>query len=154
MNMRIIHIIAAAAAIAALSGCELEETATADTKSDRSSAKQDAKKDKADDGPKLTTSQENAVDSAEGYLDFGHFSKAGLIRQLSSEYGEGFSKADAKFAADHVDVDWKAEAAEAAESYMSTGSFSRAGLTRQLTSEYGEGFTEAQAEHGVTQVGL
>jgi hypothetical protein len=36
------------------------------------------------------------------------FSKAGLIQQLSSPAGEGYSKADAKAAANHVDADWNA----------------------------------------------
>ena len=32
-----------------------------------------------------------AVEAAKSYLDSGSFSKQGLIDQLSSEYGEGFS---------------------------------------------------------------
>ena len=99
-------------------------------------------------------SQENAIESAQSYLDFGAFSESGLIEQLSSPYGEGFSKADAEFAVSHIKVDWNAEAAESAATYLENGSFSRQGLIEQLESEYGEGFTHAQAVYGVNQTGL
>ena len=80
------------------------------------------------------------------------FSREGLIGQLSSSAGEGFSKADATFAADHVDVNWNDEAVESAQSYLDMSSFSRQGLTDQLSSSVGEGFTLAQAQYAVNQV--
>ena len=89
-----------------------------------------------------TASQENAIESAESYLDFTGFSRQGLIEQL--EYEE-FSTADATYAVDHVTVDWNAEAVESAESYLDFTSFSKSGLIDQL--EY-EGFTPAQAQYG------
>ena len=49
------------------------------------------------------------------YLETGSFSRNGLIKQLSSAYGEGFSKADAIYAVDHIDVDWNEQAAKAAK---------------------------------------
>ena len=104
--------------------------------------------------PVFTVSQENAIDSAQSYLDFGAFSESGLIEQLSSEYGEGFSKADAVFAVNHIDVNWNEQAAKSAQSYLDFGSFSRQGLIEQLESEYGEGFTHSQAVYGVNPTGL
>jgi hypothetical protein len=98
--------------------------------------------------PELTAAQENAIESAESYLEFGGFSRQGLIDQLSSEYGEGFKKKDATFAVDYLDVNWKKEAVEAAESYLESGSFSLDGLIEQLESEYGDQFTHAQAVYG------
>lgn len=95
--------------------------------------------------PSMTTAQENAIESAEGYLDSGDFSKKGLIDQLKYE---DFSKSDAKFAVSHVDADWKQEAADAAEGYLDSGSFSKQGLLEQLLYEE---FTQAQAEYGVSQ---
>jgi hypothetical protein len=68
---------------------------------------------------------------------------------LSSEYGEGFSKADATYAVDALNVDWNEQAAKSAKSYLSHSSFSRQGLIEQLSSEAGEGFTHAQAVYGV-----
>jgi len=82
------------------------------------------------------------------------FSRAGLIHQLSSSAGEGFSKADATFAVDHLNVNWNEQAVESAKSYMSMGGFSRAGLIEQLSSSAGEGFTYAQAVYAANAVGL
>lgn len=107
--------------------------------------------------PQLTRGQENAIRSAQSYLDFTAFSRAGLFDQLTSEYGEGYEGADAEFALAYLEqnglVDWNAEAVESAESYLSFTSFSRQGLYDQLTSEYGEQFTPEQAEHALTAVG-
>jgi hypothetical protein len=113
----------------------------------------------APDAPEGTSSsetagQENARRSAESYLEFSAFSRKGLIQQLSSEYGEGFSKADAIFAVNHIDVDWNEQAAKSAKNYLDTSAFSRQGLIEQLESEYGDGFTHAQAVYGVNQTGL
>lgn len=105
-----------------------------------------------------SVSQQNAYRSAQSYLDFTAFSRAGLINQLTSEYGEGYPLADAEFAVARLEaeggVDWNAEAAESAKNYLEFTSFSRAGLIDQLTSQYGEGFTLEQAEYGVSQTGL
>jgi len=107
--------------------------------------------------PQLTLGQQNAIRSAQSYLDFTAFSRAGLFEQLTSEYGEGFEAADAEFAIAHLEqnglVDWNAEAAESAQSYLDFTSFSRQGLYDQLTSEYGEQFTPEQAQYALTAVG-
>jgi hypothetical protein len=102
--------------------------------------------------PDLTAGQENALNSAQDYIDLSGFSRAGLIRQLSSSAGEGFSKADATFAANHVGADWNAEAVEAAQEYLDFQSFSRSGLIEQLSSSAGDQFTPAQAQYAVDQV--
>lgn len=104
--------------------------------------------------PKYTRSQEQAIKAAENYLDFASFSKKGLIRQLSSDAGEGFPEADARFAVNHIKVDWNAEAVEAAENYLDFSSFSRDGLIQQLTSPAGEQFTLEQATYAADKVGL
>jgi hypothetical protein len=106
------------------------------------------------EGTSETAGQENARRSAENYLDFSAFSRKGLIEQLSSEYGDGFSKADAIYAVNHLDVDWNEQAAKSAKNYLDTSAFSRQGLIEQLSSEYGDGFTHAQAVYGVNQTGL
>lgn len=96
----------------------------------------------------LTRSQENAIRKAQDYLDYSAFSRKGLVGQL--EY-EGFSTADATFAVDHLNVDWKLQAAKKAEEYLKYSPFSRSGLFDQLIYE---GFTEEEAEYGVGQTGL
>ena len=106
----------------------------------------------ADEG---TVSQQQALGSAQDYLSMGSgFSKKGLIKQLSSPYGEQFSVADATWAANHCGADWDAQAVLSAKSYLQTSHFSRAGLIEQLTSPYGEQFTYAQAIYAVNHVGL
>ena len=99
--------------------------------------------------PAETPGQKNARESAEQYLQTQAFSRAGLVKQLSSQYGEGFSKADAIYAVNHIDVDWNEQAAKAAKDYLANQPFSRAGLIHQLESPYGDGFTHAQAVYGV-----
>jgi hypothetical protein len=104
--------------------------------------------------PKVTAAQEQAIGSAESYLAFTAFSRKGLIRQLSSDAGEGFSVADATYAVDHIKVDWNEQAARSARSYLEMTHFSRSGLIHQLESSSGEGFTHRQAVYGVTKAGL
>lgn len=96
----------------------------------------------------MTVPQENAIDSAESYLDFTAFSRTGLIEQLEFE---GYSTEDATFAVDSLDIDYKEQAAKAAKSYLDFTSFSRSGLIEQLMFE---GYTEEQATYGVDQAGL
>jgi hypothetical protein len=100
--------------------------------------------------PVGTASQQQALQSAQGYLSDGQgFSRNGLIEQL--EY-EKFSPADAAWAADHSGANWNDQAVTSAKGYMSDGQgFSRQGLIDQL--EY-EKFTVAQATYAVNHVGL
>jgi hypothetical protein len=104
--------------------------------------------------PDMTTGQQNAVQSAQSYLDMGSgFSQAGLMEQLTSTSGEGFSKADATFAINNIKPDWNEQAVLSAKGYMKMGGFSRASLLEQLTSKAGAGFTQAQALHALKAVG-
>lgn len=102
--------------------------------------------------PQVTAGQRAALESARNYLDMGGFSKRKLTQQLSSSYGEGFSRSDARWAVKHSGADWNQEAVDSAKSYMDMGGFSRQRLLEQLTSSYGEGFTQAQAEYAVEKV--
>lgn len=98
--------------------------------------------------PQISVSQEQAVRTAENYLSFTAFSRKGLIKQL--EY-EKFSKEDASYAVDHIQVDWNEQAAKHAKQYLDLSSFSRSGLIKQLKFE---GYTDEQAKHGAAAVGL
>jgi hypothetical protein len=98
--------------------------------------------------PEFTLSQEQAIRSANEYLSFMAFSKSGLADQLVFE---GFSKADAEFAVEHIDVSWKEQALESGRDYLDMMSFSRSGLIDQL--EF-EGFSTKQATYAVDQLGL
>ena len=104
----------------------------------------------------MTMSQANAYDAALSYLEFSHFSKKGLIDQLSSEYGDGYDLKDAKFAVNAVEenglVDWYEQAEGAARDYLDSMSFSKNELIDQLESEYGDNFTHDQAVKAVQAV--
>lgn len=106
--------------------------------------------------PSMTSGQQQAVESAQNYLNDGQgFSEQGLLDQLTSSAGEGFSKSDAEFAIKHLHPDWNAQAVESAKNYLKDGQgFSRADLLDQLTSSAGEGFTYAQAEYALKKVGM
>jgi hypothetical protein len=101
--------------------------------------------------PSMTGAQQQAVSAANGYLSEGQgFSKQGLLQQLTSSAGDGFSKSDAEFAINYLHPNWDQQAADAANGYLSEGQgFSQASLTQQLTSSAGDGFTQAQAEYAI-----
>jgi flagellar biosynthesis GTPase FlhF len=101
-----------------------------------------------------TLSQKNAIKAAESYLSISGFSKAGLIEQLSSSAGSGFSNQDAVFAVDHLHVNWDEQAVRSAKDYLKTSSFSCQGLIEQLSSSAGSKYTQAQAEYAAKKVGL
>ena len=96
----------------------------------------------------LTVSQENAIETARDYLDYGAFSKSGLIGQLKFE---GFSAADARFAVNYISVNWNEQAAK---STMGPGVRFVQLARASLTSWSSKGFTHDQAVYGVNTTGL
>jgi Host cell surface-exposed lipoprotein len=106
--------------------------------------------------PAMTSSEQQAVESVQSYLSDGEgFSYQGLLQQLTSSYGSGFSESDAKFALSYLNPDWNSQAVIAAKSYLSDGEgFSKVGLFQQLTSSYGSGFTTTQADYALSKVGM
>lgn len=92
----------------------------------------------------------NAITAAEGYLDLMAFSEQGLIDQLSSSAGDGYSKGAATAAVRSLTVDWDEQAATAAQNYLDLMPFSKSELIDQLVQ--GDGFTRDQATYGVGQV--
>jgi len=101
----------------------------------------------------LNRPQRNAVRSAEQYLSMMGFSRSGLIKQLSSDAGDGYSVADATVAVDHLNVDWNEQATRSAKQYLSMMGFSCSGLIEQLSSSAGDQYTMNQATHGARQAG-
>jgi Host cell surface-exposed lipoprotein len=101
--------------------------------------------------PSMTTAQQQAVEAAEDYLSEGQgFSEQGLLQQLTSSAGNGFSNSDAEFAINYLNPNWDQQAVDAAKGYLSEGQgFSEQGLLQQLTSSAGSGFTQAQAEYAI-----
>jgi len=95
----------------------------------------------------------NAVRSAKQYLSVQGFSRNGLIEQLSSDYGDGYNRADATAAVDSLKMDWSKQAARSAQQYLSIQGFSCKGLIEQLSSNAGDKYTIEQATYGARQAG-
>lgn len=125
------------------------ENISQDSQSEKPAAQE---KPAAEEKPETTSGQKRALQSAENYLDLSGMSKAGIIQQLSSSAGEGFSKADATFAANNVDADWKQEAVEAAKNYLDISPMSKDALIQQLSSAAGDKFTPTQARYAANKV--
>jgi len=104
-------------------------------------------------GPTLTNQQQNAARSAQQYLTMEGFSRQGLIDQLSSSAGDGYSVQDATVAVDSLKVDWNAQAVRSAKQYLQMQAFSCNGLIQQLDSSSGDQYTVAQATYGAQQAG-
>ena len=98
--------------------------------------------------PTVTAGQQNALRTAQSYINIMPFSRSGLIDQLMFE---GYSSEDATYAVDALNADWNEQAAKAAEAYLDIMGFSRSGLIDQLVFE---GYTREQAEYGVSEAGL
>ena len=81
------------------------------------------------------------------------FSRDGLIDQLSSSFGNGYSKEVATVAVDSLEADWNEQAKRAAAEYLQMQGFSCRELIGQLSSSYGNKFTKAQAAYGAKQAG-
>jgi len=101
----------------------------------------------------LTGQQRNAVRSAQQYLSISGFSRSGLIDQLSSDAGDGYSVLDATAAVDYLNVDWNEQAVRSAKQYLSISGFSCKGLIEQLSSSAGDRYTVSQATYGARQAG-
>lgn len=147
---RYVVALAVLVAVLSLAGCAVpEESGNAPEKPAQSVS--GAESD-GDVQPEMTSGQKNALRAAENYLDLSGFSKAGLIAQLSSPAGDDYSKSDATFAANNVDVDWKEEAVEAAKNYLEITPMSKSALVDQLSSSAGDKFTPAQARYAANKV--
>lgn len=98
-------------------------------------------------GDSATLGEQNALQSAMGYLRVSAFSYEGLIDQL--EY-ENYTHAEATYAADHCGADWEEQALKSAQNYLKVSAFSYSGLIDQL--DY-SGFTSEQATYAADHCG-
>lgn len=117
------------------------------------SEKEESVRQSPEKANRLSGPQRNAVRSAQQYLSVMGFSRSGLINQLSSDAGDGYSVADATVAVDHLNVDWNEQAVRSAKQYLSIMGFSCTGLIEQLSSSAGDGYTVSQATFGAKQAG-
>lgn len=91
------------------------------------------------------SSQEEAISSAKNHLEHSIYSRESLYLELLYE---GYTEADAEYAADHCGADWNEQAAKRAKKYTGTRTLPEEELISRL--EY-EGFTHEQAVYGAQQ---
>jgi len=104
------------------------------------------------DTPTVPAEYKSALNKAGSYASAQYMSKQGVYDQLTSQYGEKFSKEAAQYAIDNVKADWNANALAKAKSYQEQQSMSPAAIHDQLVSEYGEKFTAAEADYAVAHL--
>src|SRR5699024_1481935 len=114
---------------------ETEPDAAAGADANADTAAETSNSDAAGVDDNVSKEFQNALRSAERYLDFSSFSYQGLYDQLTSEYADAYPADAAQYAVDTVTVDWNEEALESAENYLEFSHFSYQGLYDQLTSE-------------------
>lgn len=135
--------------ISAASGGTDTNTSTSSTPTNSETTQTAETKPPEKQEPDVPAEYKSALAKADSYANTQHMSKKGLYDQLTSEYGEQFSKEAAQYAVDNVETDWNANALAKAKSYQETQNMSPAAIRDQLVSEYGEQFTAAQADYAI-----
>lgn len=102
--------------------------------------------------PAVPADFESALTKAGQYSEMMHMSKQGIYDQLTSQYGEQFSKEAAQYAIDNLHADYNANALAKAKEYQSEMAMSPAAIRQQLTSNYGEKFTPQEAEYAISHL--
>ncbi|MBR0092616.1 MAG: Ltp family lipoprotein [Lachnospiraceae bacterium] len=102
--------------------------------------------------------EEQAIRMATLRLQAAPFSRSGLIRQLSAETGDRFSRWQASRAADYLEenalVDWTEQAKRAAQQYLAQDTYSRNVLEWQLTAIDRDAYTWEEATAALNALGV
>lgn len=98
------------------------------------------------------TARDRATALSKTYLEQSSDSRSQLIARITEN---GFSEAEAAYAADHCGADWNNQAFKAAKKYAADGSasggFSAKSMKKQLQSD---GFTESEASYAVDHASI
>ena len=98
----------------------------------------------------VSVDYKNALKKGLTYANDMHMSKAKIMHQLTSEYGEKFPQDAAEWAVSHMsDVDWKANALAKAKTYRDSMSMSTEKVRQQLSSKSGEDFTHEEVDYAM-----
>lgn len=115
-----------------------------------SSSKSTSKTSSSKTEKKVPAQYTAALNKADTYAKNMNMSKKAVYNQLTSESGEGFSKAAADYAMSNLSgVDWNKNALEKAKSYQKDQNMSTSAIKTQLTSDAGEQFTVEQAQYAI-----
>lgn len=101
---------------------------------------------------KVSQENKNALKKAEMYGNTMHMSKAGIYYQLTSDFGEKFSKEAAQYAINNAKIDYKKQALAKAKLYQEQQAMSKNAIFTQLTSDAGEKFTEEEAQYAISNL--
>lgn len=135
--------------VAGIAGSGGENSTATNTKTNENSQEvSQTEKEEAN----VPTEYKSALKKAKIYSDTMHMSKAGIYDQLTSEYGEKFSKEAAQYAVDNVKADWKENALKKAQDYQKQQAMSPSAIYDQLTSDYGEKFTPEEAQYAINNL--
>lgn len=110
---------------------------------------EDSTEEQEEPEEKVSREFQNALKSAQNYVEIMAFSEKGLYKQLTSEAVEGYPADAAQYAIDNVDVDYNEQALKSAINYQDVMPMSDDALFKQLTSEAGEQFTAEQAQYAI-----
>ena len=109
-----------------------------------------------DPSKKPSQGSQDAYETALVYIDMMGFSRQGLIDQLTSEWGDGFSLEEATIAVDALEnngaVDWNEQAVKAAIDYAEKMNYSEATILEELESDYSGKFTHEQAAYAIEHI--
>ena len=104
-----------------------------------------------DDGgneePELTSTEEQALETAQNRIDREGYGRLALVDTL--RYEDGFSKADATFAVDNVRANWRQEAVERAQARIDGPPYTPTSLIAHVKQE---GFSRDEAAFAVDHV--
>ncbi|WP_373815964.1 Ltp family lipoprotein [Jeotgalibaca porci] len=125
---------------------EAAKQAEADRIAKEESEAEEAAQQKEDEKNNASREQQNALQTAQRYLNFTAFSKESLYDQLLFEK---FPEDAAQFAVDNIDVNWDKQALDKANSYLDFSAFSSPGLYDQLVYE---GFTTEQTSYAINNI--
>jgi hypothetical protein len=100
---------------------------------------------------KRTPSLQSAFDAARYYLDTESLSRSALLQRMGWGVGGSYSEAEALYAVNHVDADWKTEAVQDAKNRLEDQGLSRKWLMGYLTEA--DGFSKAEATYAVSRIG-
>lgn len=95
---------------------------------------------------------QNALKKAQIYSETMSMSKQAIYNQLTSEYGEKYSKESADYAIENLKANYKENALNKAKVYQNEMAMSTEAIRDQLTSEYGEKFTQEEADYAVANL--
>lgn len=92
---------------------------------------------------------QRALDLIQGLVDYGGYSRDGLMQFLTSPDGGQYTASQAAYAIERVEADWDDQAVQAATSMVEAVAVSRVSLERLLLTRK---FTPAQAAYAVEQL--